>query len=406
MGQLYDNVWNNSFTKFQWLNQLRSSFYDSDIQTHITYIKALLLTKGVTIDESARSEIWSGRWKAPRMVRSGMSGGLEFYLSLEENKIAISCPYFFKKSNHSGLILSFNGGKFFLTLNGEIVSEVKLVPQPTYYSFYTSSGISMANIAQQCFSKLAIGVYGNCAFNSNPETACAFCAIHAATKTDSPRKSDDDILETVGAVARSELANVIETIMLGGGTPNANDSGAKRFGTLSRKLSKIIPWRITAMLVPPSSDKYLQHLYDAGVTEVSINLEFGSDEAFEQYTPGKAKFIGRKRYFDCLEKAVKIFGDCNVQSLLVTGLESPENTLWAVKWLAKRKIIPVLSPFRPLPFTVLEKVQPPTANDTLELYYEAKKIVEHYGIFLGPRCALCQCNTMTLPWDVPDALTK
>ncbi len=204
-------------------------------------------------------------------------------------------------------------------------------------------------------------------------------------------------------MADSELGNHIDIIMLGGGTPNTPDKGAKRFASLSVRLKKIVPWRVTAMLVPPKSATDLRRLHDAGVKEVSINLEFGSDKAFAQFTPGKAGLIGRRRYFDCLEEAVKIFGAGNVQSLLVTGLEPVDETLWAVDWLAERGIIPVLSPFRPLPFTLLEKECPPEVNDVLSLYFEARKVVASHKMFLGPRCAPCQCNTMALPWDVPNS---
>jgi biotin synthase-related radical SAM superfamily protein len=378
-------------------------FYDTDIKKCMTQIKAHLLTKGVIIDESAVSEIWNGKWKAPRMVRSGMSGGLEFFIISGNYRIAVSCSYYNRNTKYGDLVLFHDGQKFYLAKHDKkILAEVQLIPQPSYYTLKTTSGLPMASIAQQCFSKLAVGVYGRCFLNHNPQTACAFCAIHAATRTDSPIKTDNDIIETVQAAANSELIDVIETVMLGGGTPDTPDRGARRFSSLSARLIKRVPWRITAMLVPPASDAALHFLYDSGVTELSINLEFGSDKAFHQYTPGKAKLIGRKRYFDCLEKAVYIFGDGNVQSLLVTGLEPPEDTLWAVKWLAERKIIPVLSPFRPLPFTLLENQQPPSINETLALYYEAKKIVERYGVFLGPRCPQCQCNTMSLPWDISD----
>ena len=402
MEQLSNN-WNSSLVsilpeaqKFQGL------FSEPELRMQITFLKAILLTKGVAIDGSARSEIWSGRWKAPRMVRSGMSGGLEFYLVSGRYKIAVSCLYSLEAEG-DGLVLIHDGQKFYLSLQGEIVCEVELVPQPSYYALNTTSGKKMASVAQQCFSKLAIGVYGSCAFNRNPQTACAFCAIHAAKKTDSPNKNDDEIFETVQAVADSELGNHIETIMLGGGTPNTPDKGANRFASLSVGLTKIVPWRLTAMLVPPKSATDLRRLHDAGVKEVSINLEFGSDKAFVQFTPGKAGLIGRRRYFDCLEEAVKIFGVGNVQSLLVTGLESTDDTLWAVNWLAERGIIPVLSPFRPLPFTLLEKERPPAVNDVLSLYFEARKVVARHKMFLGPRCAPCQCNTMALPWDVPNS---
>lgn len=154
------------------------------------------------------------------------------------------------------------------------------------------------------------------------------------------------------------------------------------------------------MMVPPASDDDLQRMRDGGIQEVSINLEFGSEEAFGRYTPGKQRMIGHRRYEDCLDAAVAVFGAGNVQSLLVIGLEDYEVSLDAVRRLIAKKVIPVLSPFRPLPGTVLGSHPAPAAEDIVDFYNQAKNLVHQHDWFLGPRCIPCQCNTMTLPWDV------
>jgi len=377
---------------------------EAAFRTKITEIKAAILTQSIVIDSLSAQALEQGGWKAPRMVRSGMSGGLEFYLISNGQKFAISCACTFRQPRQGEYSLEFDGGFHLIGPTGEKAGDVEFLPEPSYYRQQTTSGISMANVAQRCFSKLAIGVFGSCAFNVRTETTCAFCAIHLAAPTDAIKKADKDIIETVEAALDSELGSEIESIMLGGGTPGSPGRGADRFASLATSLHRKVPWRITAMMAPPADDSDLMRLRDSGISEMSINLEFGSADAFARYTPGKAHLIGRKRYYECLEKAVELFGEGNVQSILVTGIEPAEATLQAVRWLVERKIVPVLSPFRPIPGAPLANMLAPQEEDVLELYFAAREVAESHNFYLGPRCVPCQCNTMSLPWDAPNQL--
>lgn len=370
-------------------------------RVRMTQTKASLLTHGVMVEPSAAHALWHGGYKVPRMVRSGMSGGLDFYLQSVDRRIAVSCAYAVRDPEPGELTITYDGDFILVRANGERLGVVEFFPEPSYYHRTTTSGLNMASVAQQCFTKLAVGAFGSCAFDARPETTCAFCAIHEAAPTDARRKTDADILETADAVLNSELNPVIQTVMLGGGTPASADRGAVRFASLAAGLVRRVPWRITVMMAPPATDADLHRLRDGGVSEVSINLEFGSSDAFERLIPGKARLIGRARYLECLEAAVEVFGDGNVQSLLVTGLEPAEETLRAVEWLAERKIIPVLSPFRPLSGAPLAALPSPGVEEVLDVYWAARAIAEEHGMFLGPRCAPCQGNTMSLPWDIP-----
>lgn len=372
---------------------------------HLIRLKAELLTSVVCLSPRTLHRLKEKKFKLPRPVRSGMSSGLEFrLLSPGDNETAISCRYRIgtAEADEFELRESPRGVELYHPEGGPY--PVKLLPRPTYYDLFTSSGKSMAGIAQQSFTKLAVGVYGRCCFNSKPEHACHFCAIHSVGATDSQSKSDQDILETVRAAAQSELDRTIETVMLGGGAPACADRGARRFSCLAEQVRKIIPdWEISVMMVPPDSDRELERMRDSGVGYVSINMEFGGEKAFSTYTPGKAGLIGKQRYKDCLKAAVNIFGRNNVQSLLVTGLpdEPMEETLQAVEWLSSHGVIPVLSPYRPLPDTVIQDAPAPSVDEVVELYGRARQIARKYGMFLGPKCTPCQCNTMALHWDRP-----
>lgn len=377
-----------------------TGYFPESLFQRVLRIKAGLLTGHVAISPETFDFLADSGFKMPRPVRSGMSSGLEFYVILPNGtRMAVSCLYRIAESwsddyHIHGTYLHTPGGDKF---------PVEFLPTPAYYHFQTSSGLHMANVAQQSFSKLAIGVFGKCSINANPHHACRFCAIHSVGHTDAQIKKDRDILETVQAASDSELSTTIETIMLGGGTPSSPDRGALRYSNLAEQIRRVSSWEISVMMVPPASNAALRDMRNSGVSYLSINMEFGSQDAFQLYTPGKAELIGKQRYMDCLEAAVDIFGPGNVQSLLVTGLpgEPEQATLEAVEWLSSRGVLPVLSPYRPLPGTVIDDIPAPETGQTIELYLKAAKTAHKHGMYLGPKCVDCQGNTMSLPWDRP-----
>ena len=57
---------------------------------------------------------------------------------------------------------------------------------------------------------------------------------------------------------------------------------------------------------------------------------------------------------------------------------------------------PILSPFRPVPFTEMEDTVPPSNEWLLELAERAEAICRSYGLTLGPSCPACRNNTLTL----------
>ncbi|MFQ5531968.1 MAG: radical SAM protein, partial [Candidatus Nanoarchaeia archaeon] len=101
---------------------------------------------------------------------------------------------------------------------------------------------------------------------------------------------------------------------------------------------------------------------------------------------------------DFIEGAVPIFGEGNVRSLLMVGIEPLEDTLRGVEVLAERGCDPVLSPFRPDPSTPMRNEKPPNVDFLIETYERAKEITGRFsGVKLGPRCIPCHHNTLTFP---------
>jgi hypothetical protein len=154
-------------------------------------------------------------------------------------------------------------------------------------------------------------------------------------------------------------------------------------------------------MLPPRTDLgHPARLREMGINMVSINLEIYDTDRVRALAPAKAR-VGAAHTLDYIERAVEAFGVGAVQSLVVLGsaIEPVDSTLAAVRALAERGCIPVLSPFRPHAATPLADAAPASLAEVMDAYARAREICDQVGegVRPGPRCIACQHNTATLP---------
>lgn len=151
------------------------------------------------------------------------------------------------------------------------------------------------------------------------------------------------------------------------------------------------------MIEAPSDSVFLDELYKCGLNEVGMNIEIWNRSLAKKLMPGKGS-IPLRRYLGALEHAVSIWGSAGaVRSILIAGLEPLESTLKGVEELAKRHVMPILSPFRPVPNTPAENHSMLDGETMFRLWVEAQDICENHGMTLGPLCVCCQNNTISAP---------
>ncbi len=153
------------------------------------------------------------------------------------------------------------------------------------------------------------------------------------------------------------------------------------------------------MMVPLPGVLDLPELVAHGVAELSINLEVYSRERAREVARHKFN-QGLPFYLDFIEEAAGILGPGRVRSMLLVGLEPPEDTLAGVAAIAERGGVPVLSPFRPDPVTPLRATPPPSASVLREVFLAAREIAHAHGIPLGPSCPPCSHNTLNFAEDL------
>lgn len=190
-------------------------------------------------------------------------------------------------------------------------------------------------------------------------------------------------------------------VLISGGTPLCNQEDFDYLNDVYRYFGEKYGSRfpIDIMLVPrglnvtdDSSDAYrdfLMKLKEWKITGLSINLELYNDEYRKKYIPQK-DLIGKEKYYEFIKIAVEIFGQGNVRSCIVVGLEDIEDSINGVIELSKLGCMPVLSPYIP----INRDTSLPKPEFMKEVLLKSMDIVNKYGVQLGPLCNSCKHNTI------------
>lgn len=220
---------------------------------------------------------------------------------------------------------------------------------------------------------------------------CKFCEVTPSNIS----VSIEDILYVVDFYL--DRANSFRHFLIGGGSEE-REIECKNILKIVQHIRKKSQKDIYVMSLPPKDLSVLKDYFEAGVTEISFNLELFDTNKALFYMPGKGK-IKREEYFSTLKEAVKYWGkNGKVRSMIIVGLEEKDTLINGIQSLCEAGVMPILSIFRPIPGTATENVVPPSNIFLKELYIECTKICNKYSLNLGPECHACQNNTLSLPF--------
>ncbi len=367
-------------------------------------LKVDLLSEGLVIADGV-DDFLVERSKPRLRVRSGACGGLDLILP---GDIYVNCPVdeLFATASPYQLRRGGQGLRLVDTRDGREVG-VNAVARPEYYSRHSErSGVALSQLGQVCSDRLGIGLTNGCTYWA-PVSRCRFCSIGLNVRTghEAGHKTTDDVVD-VAEAALSDPALPATHVLLGGGTPAGPDAGAVAFADAARALKRRWPRvPVYVMIAPPRDRSYVEMLVEAGVDEIGINLEVWSDEAGQRYLPGK-RAPGLDHYLAMLEAVVDAFAKVTgragpdigrTRSIMIVGLESASDTLRGVEALASRGVMPILTPFRPMVGTDMERHPRWTGPALWDLTVAADEAARRYGMPLGPTCVPCQANTLNVP---------
>lgn len=210
-------------------------------------------------------------------------------------------------------------------------------PLPGWMSATCSDGTPMAQAGVSLHGDMAvINVAPGCEYflakdEDGNSKKCSFCAYGA------PNERVAHFNQAIGtaAIPETTLARMQEVLtaaiqeggirhiyLVGGSMTDPAEEG-ERFLQLARAVQTVVQRRIPVALgsgaIPANQ---LQTFHDEQLVDfVCFNLEVWPEELFEQICPGKQDFVGFDNWLMSLEQAVALWGEGNVYSAMVAGIE-------------------------------------------------------------------------------------
>jgi hypothetical protein len=347
-------------------------------------LKLRMLVEGIEITKEARDELLR-RWGDTDISLADYATTNGIGLRLEDGvwvnaPVAENNPNFVGHSQHK---LKYENGRF-VAVSDDISSVAEPLPLPSFRKERNKWGEPYVYFVQSHADRVRVAPIVGCSFK------CQFCDM--PSKFQYRVKTLDRLLDaTKRAIADTQLP--VTHALLSGGTPKVEDISHQHM-VYESIINAFPDFDFEIMLSPLGGLLDVPLLRSFGAKGLAINLELYGEEAMRKYSPEKIS-LGRDRFFDAIEKAVECFGNGNVRSLVLVGLEDLEETLKGVRALACRGCDPVLSAFRPALGTPLEYHAPPRLDFVREAYLRSQDIVAKYpGVEIGPRCVPCRHNSV------------
>ncbi|SHK19223.1 radical SAM protein [Paramaledivibacter caminithermalis] len=230
--------------------------------------------------------------------------------------------------------ITYDQKGFKLLFKEREIAEVEFCKRPKYHNKQFKDGIKYKDVVALVHwgYKIAISVVRVCSFNKND--ICKYCDINTNLKfrTDSNKLNIDPLakLEYVVPVVKEILENEqIEgsrTLVYGltGGTmlKNGKSIEADIYSHYIKKLKAEVGGRYpVSVTCTAQNEDDLWKLKEAGLDVYQCNIEVWDKQIFHKVCPGKSKLVGHDKWVELLKKAVDIFGEGNVITNFVAGVE-------------------------------------------------------------------------------------
>lgn len=329
-------------------------------------LKIALLNQGVRLDNIC----------IDKSKNRAVFDAVDFYIDnfnfhvnspIDTKLISIS-PFEIKNSEETGSPCLY----FYNKLISPITIETNIQPEASKALFFSTD-------------RLRISPARGCQFKSD-RLGCAFCNV--------PPFMAEYSFEELKKAYDYGIIFKPRHILIGGGTIKKLDNADKIIKLTEYIRSTNPEIEISLMSIPPKVED-LNRFKNAGITDVSFNIEIFNEDLAKSLMPAKSEYA-RSYYFDILKQSVSIWNNYgDVRSIVIVGLDSTEDLKNGIMEFKKLNIQPVLSVFRPLRGANMFNRLPPT-NDYLNSVYEiANQILGKNGQ-LGPKCEDCRNNTLSI----------
>ncbi|MDI9646785.1 MAG: hypothetical protein QFX40_08890 [Archaeoglobales archaeon] len=289
-------------------------------------------------------------------------------------------PFEFKKVDGRGWILK----------NGEKICRATFF-EPNWHSTNVGEIVRLHGK-----SSLALALTNICVFKTQ-KIGCKFCIIDIGNEK--VVQNPEEVAAKIKEIEyNSELRKFVdfdgfegtvepEDININSGTLEETIL-VKLYEKTAKCIKEVSELPIGIEVTPIGREEMLK-LKNAGIDSIYINMEVFSDYARRNFIPGKNEAYSRDKYLEALENAIKIFGENQVASWILIGLEPIEETIEGCEAIAEVGAIPLPRAFRPLFGSELETHEPPNIEDAKMIYNEWTRILKRYKLDPSETTAGC-----------------
>lgn len=358
-------------------------------------MKIVALSTGLRIADDVLERV--GGQDALTVHEYATTGGVTLELP---DEVLVNAPFDEPFCAASPLELGGAGDGLELRMDGLSVPVTRLLPLPGYLASQAADGSDVAATTHSHADRIRVSPIDGCAYD------CGFCNLPGQYR---PHEIEQ-LLAGID-VALSDSALPARHLLISGGSPSTAPAQLEYFRETCLAILRHVSRRTAGrpggfsvdimMSARPDGPAFVEEMAAAGCEGFSLNVEAYSEEAGRRHLPLKHK-LARPYLEQMIVRAVELLGrgSGRVRSLIIPGLETPDQTLEGVEWLASLGCHPVLSPFRPARHTKLRE-HPVVPADVLgDLLERSRAIVRRHGVTLGPCCVPCQHNTLSFPWDL------
>jgi len=334
-------------------------------------------------------------WRAPEEIR--FSGGTwNLKPTVVSVRINPESPYKIIRTEN----------KIFITYNGLEISTVQYPDVPEYYKKTYRTEKKPGEIAPviEWGYLIYLTVFRNCQYFGKDEE-CVFCDINHNWRQQKQSgrpytgvKPVEDILEVLQGIDRFD--EIAQAYTLTGGSVVTQLFGKNEidfYGDYARLINEKFPGRWISKVVTQAYEADdVKKLRDAGVQIYHPNYEVWDERIFENYCPGKARYIGRDNWNRRILDSAAVFGSENVIPNFVAGVElagpcamesvdaAITSTLEGVDYFMSHGISPRFTTWCPEPYTTLGDQSPAPLEYYMKLLRGYRKIWKSYGLAVPP----------------------
>ena len=354
--------------------------YHKVMQKDVLAVKVAMLTLGVRILDDARAYM---------VQAGGMRPGNNNAVDISLWDLIINAPLDIKFVAFTPFEIRLENQTLVLYYYHRRIDQVHIYPLDPLATKRTRRGVPYTTVAYLSTDRLRVHMTNECVFKATGKS-CRFCNI-------TPCKDPIDIEDIREVVKDYIYHSPGATHFLVGGQSMGQEDGRARIIQMVEAIRAHDKEKHIYVMALPYDKPTIKSLADAGMNEISCNIEVFNPKLAREYMPGKGA-ISREKYFRILAYARTLMPNLgDVRSMLILGLEPDKSFMRGVKRLFRLGVQPIISVFRPLPDTPLETMMAPPMQYVYQMYHRLERIGERYSLHLGPNCIHCQNNTLSLP---------